>query len=62
MKVDGDKMTLAMVEQVVQKFQLVLMREAGGGQWDREGLGDVVVVGDHKEKPLDCPIGSCEDS
>lgn len=45
-------MTLARVEQVVQKFQLVLMREAGGGQWDREGLGDVATEGDGGDKPV----------
>jgi len=33
------------------------MGEEGGGQWDSEGLGDVVIVGDCREKPLNCPEG-----
>ena len=62
MKGEGDKMMLTRVEQVVQRFQLDLIGEEGGGHWDGEGLVDVVIVGDRKEKPLDCPVGSCEDS
>jgi len=41
---------LTRIEQVVQKFQLDLVDEGGGGQWDREGLGDVVVLGDCREE------------
>ena len=62
MKWDGDIMTLARVEQVVQKFELDLMSEVGGGKWDREGLGDFVIVGDGREKPLNCPVGSSGNS
>ena len=28
------------------------MGEAGGGQWDREGLGDVATEGDGGDKPV----------
>lgn len=38
--------------------QLDLMREVSGGQWEREGLGDVAVVGDGGDKPLNCFVGS----
>ena len=34
------------------------MGEEGEGQWDREGIGDVVIVGDCREKPSNCPAGS----
>lgn len=33
-----------------------------GIRCDREGLRDVVTVGDCGEKPLSCPIGSCKGS
>jgi len=46
----NDITMLTRIEQVVQKFQLDLVDEGGGGQWDREGLGYVVVLGDCREE------------
>jgi len=38
------------------------MAEEGGGQWDGEGLGYVVIIGDCREKPPNCPEGSSGNS
>ena len=38
------------------------MGEARGGQWDREGLGNVPAVGDGGDKLLNCPVGSSVNS
>jgi len=54
-------MMLAKVQGLVQKLQLDLMGEAGRGQWDSDGHGDVV-VGDGGDEPLNCLIGSSGNS
>ena len=45
-----------------QGFKLGPEGERMGVRCDREGLRDVVTVGDCGEKPLSCPIGSCKGS
>lgn len=45
-----------------QSYKVDLVGEEDGVPRDREEPGDAAILVNCGEKPLNCPVGSCEDS